>query len=445
MAKQVIKKIPIYDLVEDGYVEFGNYVNQKRHMTHVLDGCKPSYRRMVWTGLEMPDKNVKVATLAGMCGGKYSPHNSETLPAVVSEMVSAGIFTGQGAHGSKSIYKGWNIGPAAGRYIEARVNKDWRDMMSPLISLVPKVQSDLGYMEPEYLPTPIPMSLLHGSLGLGIGIKSVVPNFSAKSLIKAMENDDPNLLESNGDLVINKKRSELLKLWTTGEGRVCYMFYIEENAKLEGRDGFIMYGDPRFIQSNLTANLEGKIDGSPEEWGWIGKGLVEMIDISSAKTGKRIFFTVKSNQRSKDKITLEMLRAELEIMRFNQDSYKLAVTDGNCSSVISLKDWVTGCYNNYARLVTEYKTKHIDKLVMRVNVANNAKDIVDLIRKNDSITKEEIAKKLNIDLEIVSEATKKSISVLMKFNREAELVAIEEEKVKITNLKPEDFYENILK
>lgn len=443
----VIKDVPIYNLVEEGLVEFGNYVNQKRHMPHLLGGLKPSYRKMLWTGLTFPDKNVKVATLAGECGGKYSPHAPETLPAVVSEMVHAGIFSGQGAHGSRSIYKEWNIGSAAGRYIEAKVAKEWREAISPLLTLVPKVKSDLGYLEPEYIPSPVPMSLLFGSLGLGIGVKSTIPFFSAKSMLKALETNNPNLLKANGDLVINKTKSELQKLWDTGEGRVGYMFYIDENAISEDgvTKGFAMYGDPRFLQTNLTPKLEGKKTGNPEDLGWIDKGLVTMVDESSRENGKRIFFSVKSNQRGKDKVTLKMLRKELEIMRYQQDSYKIAISNGQYTKVTPLREWIKACYDNYCDLVEQYKTHRLKALQLKKDVATHAKDIVDLIRKNDKVTKDKIAKQLKLDMEIVEECLKKSISVLMKLNKDKELAEIAKEEVKIKKLKPQDFYEGILR
>jgi len=448
MSKTIIKDVSIKDLVEDNQSLFGNYTNQKRHMPHRLDGLKPSYRRMIWTALELPDKLTKVATLAGMCGGKYSPHAPESLPPVVSEMVGANIFQGQGAHGSKSIYKDWNIGAAAGRYIEAKVKSEWRKAMEPLIPLVPKSKSDMGFFEPDYLPTPIPMSLLYGSLGIGIGIRSKVPFFSAKSLIKAYKEDNPQLLKANGDIVINKSKSELQQLWDTGIGRVGYMFYIDENAvSRDGKTkGYYMYGDPRFIQATLTKNLEGdRSTGDPEDWGWIDKGLVTMRDESHRKTGKKVFFTVKSKQKGKDKVTLEMLRKELEVMRYCQDSFKLAVTNGKYTEVIGLKDWIKGCYENYNKLVKDYKLAQLAKLQLKKDVAIHAKDIVDQIRKKDSITKDQIVKNLGISIEVVNEALKKSISVLMKFNKDKELDTIKAEVIRVSKLTPEDFYESLLK
>lgn len=444
-----IKEESILDFTERAMSVYGSYVNNSRHMPHRLDGLKPAYRRMIWTALEHPDKLTKVATLAGVCGGKYSPHAPESLPSVVSEMVQAKIFNGQGAHGSNSIDKSWNIPSAAARYIEAKLDKNWRDLISPLIKLVPKVESELNFMEPTYIPTPIPIGLLMGSLGLGIGVKSTLPNFSPKSLLSAYESNNPNKLEANGDLKIDYSRSELDSLWNQGSGRVCYEFDISDVVTIAGETGFEIYGDPTFIQTTLTSKLKTKlVDGvksdKEEDLGWIDRGLVKMLDRSSKKTGKRIFFSIKKNQKGSDRVTLEMLREELESYRLNSTKYTLSVTDGTTTEVLPLKLWLDICYKNFEKLVGDYKKSKLDSIQMKVHVANYAKSIVDLIRANDVITKEEIATKLKISKDIVEEATKKSISVLMKYNKEKELESLKHEAEKINKLKPIDFYGDII-
>lgn len=438
----VIVEKPIRDHINESYIVFGDYVNQKRHMPHIKDGLKPSYRKMIYTGLTFPDKLVKVATLSGECGGKYSPHNSESLNDVVSELVNAGIYEGQGSHGSKSIYKDWNIASAAARYVEAKIDPKWRKVIDPVLPLVPKVVSDLGYSEPTYIPSPVPVSLLFGSLGLGIGIRSSIPTFSFKSMIKAYLEDNPQLLKPNGNVTLNKRKSELDLLWTTGKGKVAYMFLIEEDAtSLDGvTKGYAMYGDPRFFQVTLTENLEGNKE--KEVQGWIDKGLVVMTDESSRKTGKRIFFTVKPKQKQ---VTMEMLRKELEIIRYSQDTFKLAISDGSCTAVTPMRDWIGSCYNNYLDLVNQYKLRKYEQLALKESVVNNAEIVVDHIRKYSKDDTPKIAKALKLDEELVKEITKKSISVLMKIDKEKELQSIEKSKEEVTELKAEDFYKDLLK
>lgn len=454
-AKEIQLPVPVIidrsikDHIDESYIEFGNYVNQKRHMPHLIDGLKPSYRKMIFTGTTFPDKMVKVATLSGECGGKYSPHSPDSLNDVVSELVHAGIFQGQGSHGVKSIYKEWNINAAAPRYIEAKMDPVWSKIIDTVLPYVPRVTSDLGYPEPTYIPTPIPLSLLYGSLGLGIGIRSKIPTFSFKSILEAYKADNPDLLESNGKLAINKRKSELHSLWTTGKGKVSYMFYIDENAtSIDGvTKGYMMFGDPRFFQVSLTRNLDG--DKEKDILGWIDKGLVIMNDESERVKGKntragnkKIFFTVKPKQTT---VTMKMLREELEIMRYSNDTFKLALSNGENTKVTPLRDWIGFCFKNYESLVNEHKKNKFKVFDMKEKVIAVSDDVVDYIRKNPKADSSQIAKDLKLEEDLVKEVTKKSISVLMKVDKDKELDNIANQRIELNKLKASDFYEPLMK
>lgn len=419
-------------------------------MPHLLDGLKPSYRRMIWTALEQSDKLVKVATLAGICGGKYSPHSADSLPSVISEMVHSRVFDGQGSHGSNHIFKLWNNDAAAPRYIEAKLNKYYREMISPLIPFVPYKESELdsSYKEPLYIPTPFPLAMMFNSLGLGVGIRSVTPNFSPKSMIEAYKKDDYTLLRANGDLYIDNSNSQLKSIWTKGVGKIRYGFNLKKNYTYGKRKGILMYGDARFIQLTKLGKLDTKtfkdVQKEPE-LGWIDKGFVDMIDVSTRNTGKQIFFAISSSSKGKKgRVTLKQLEAELEKIRFTSSNYKLAVTDGKVTSVKGLKDWIHETYTNFSSLVSIYKKDRLKKLSLRREVALHADLVAKKLIDNPKISKTKIAKELKIDLSIVEECLKKSISVLMNINKSKELQMISDKTSSIHLLTPESFYENII-
>lgn len=416
-------------------------------MLHLYDGLKPSYRRMIWTALEHPDKLIKVATLAGVCGGKYSPHSPDSLPSVVSEMVHAKIFEGQGSHGSASIYKKWNNDAAAPRYIEAKLASSYRKMIAPLIKHVPYTESELNsiYKEPVYIPSPVPLAMTFNAIGLGVGIRTVTPNFSIESMLDAYFKDDPSLLKANGDLEIDYSKSDLKSIWEEGRGSVTYKFHLDLKAKAEKKSGVALYGDPRFIQLSKLGKLETKTFKSAkkeDELGWLDKGLVTMIDQSSRKTGKRIFFGVLPT-RSKEKVTLPELITELESLRITSSNYKLAVTDGKTTEVRPLKKWIDETYKNFCSLVKLYKAAELKKLDLKVQVITHAEAIVDVLRASPKISKEDIGKQLKLPQEVVNETLKKSISVLMNINKTKELNSLKKEKASVKKLKPIDFYEDI--
>ena len=132
-------------------------------------------------------------------------------------------------------------------------------------------------------------------------------------------------------------------------------------------------------------------------------------------------------------------------LSFVSVNYNLAVTDGNTTKVRPLRDWIKATYTNFESLVSRYKELQLKKLELKKKVAKHSEAIVDLVRTSKSISKEDISSKLKLDLEIVGEALKKSISSLMKVNKDKELKELTKEVKRIKLLKPLDFYENIIR
>lgn len=418
-------------------------------MGHLYDGLKPSYRRVIWTGLEHPDKLVKVATLAGVCGGKYSPHSPDSLPAVISELVRSGYFIGQGSHGSPSIYKPLTIDPAAPRYIEAKLHPEFRKMIQPLIPFVPYKESEVDsmYKEPLYIPIPIPIAMCFNSLGIGVGIRMKTPNFSMKSMLDAYFKDDPTLLRSNTDLEIDSNTSELNSIWNKGYGRVTYKFFVDNKFKLEGQEGVLLYGNSSYIQlSKLSSKLKSpKEDPEDDEKGWMDKGLVEMIDLSSKRAGNKIFFRLKKGQRGKDKVTLKMLSDEITSIGVHSDNYNLAITDGDQTKVRPLKEWIKFSYTNFESLVKKYKTDKLSKLKLKSEVLKYSYDIAKAILADPKASKGSLSKTLGIKEEVVSEALKRSISSLLKGNVDSDIKSVKAEIKYVKSLKTKNFYEDFIK
>ena len=126
---------------------------------------------------------------------------------------------------------GDDISPAAARYTEAKISSKFRSIFSDLMPYVPFKDGELEEQEPEYIPTPIPLSLLFGGLGIGFGANMRIPAFTIKSIYNALIKDDPELLEAPFGLKLIKDKSQLKELWDTGLGRLTYQYqvYYEEN------------------------------------------------------------------------------------------------------------------------------------------------------------------------------------------------------------------------
>jgi DNA gyrase/topoisomerase IV subunit A len=235
---KILKEESIGDLVAHGYTVFGKYVNTKRVLPLLYDGLKPSYRRAIYSCFEI-DKSYSVTQEMLGWMMKYHPHNTEGSIKAVSQLCHYGILDGYGNHGRQDIL-GDHDSPAAPRYTKVKVNDKIRNMISKVIKYVPHHEDEVSgkYMEPDYIPTPIPLSLTFDRLqGLGIGVSTLLPSFSMESLYQAYIKNDYNLLKYRGDLEIDYDSSNLEGLWIRGYGHVTYKYKITSGARWVMIDG----------------------------------------------------------------------------------------------------------------------------------------------------------------------------------------------------------------
>jgi hypothetical protein len=89
----------------------------------------------------------------------------------------------------------------------------FRTFFDRLINIVPKKQSPADDLEPEYLPTPIPICLLTGSQGIGIGSKSrnYFPDFyhiPTNTIVEVKSKYTMGLAESNNREVLRMVKAK---------------------------------------------------------------------------------------------------------------------------------------------------------------------------------------------------------------------------------------------
>ena len=261
MAKKKIIEMPeiyprpIGEVTSEAYVDIGNYVNNHRHLAEVKDGCKVSYRRLIYSALQFPKGKLIPATKLISETSSTHPHSLSGIEGLNAVLVNSGVFTGEGSFGFDSI-TGEHNPPASPRYLKNRLSDLYWDIMGDLMKYVPMVESPVGPLEPEYLPLPLPLCLfLSGGIvsGLGIGISTVYPNFSPKSLYAAYINNNPMLLEPNVDLELDKKKSNLLGLWRYGKGKVVYSYHITRvSDPATKREGVLFSGSTAIFTPKLS-------------------------------------------------------------------------------------------------------------------------------------------------------------------------------------------------
>lgn len=386
----------IGEFVTSAYLDFGDYINNHRHMPEVVDGLKISYRRLIYSATQFPKgKEIPSTTLQNYVAN-YHPHGLTSMNEMSAELYHAGIFSGEGSFGFTSIDGTFNP-PAAPRYTHTWLSSLYWDIIGDLIKEVPYVESPLGALEPQYLPLPIPACLYIGvTQGLGVGISTLIPNFSPKSLYEAYINNNPELLEPNVDLFIDKKNSQLSSIWTTGKGKVIYCYKISRST-LNNTEGILFEGDTSIFTPKL-AKFKSLIE----------EGKVYTEDLTD-QDGPKLFIGRVPGARGCSIDDIENLARKA---CYSDATYVLNVTNGKSAFRIPLYDWLDYTYKNYINLVTQVNQKKIEKCKFDIKVQECIPLVGSLINQNPKITDAEICEALKIEEEVVAQIMSKPISYL---------------------------------
>lgn len=442
MAKKKIIEMPeiyprpIGEVTSEAYVDIGNYVNNHRHLAEVKDGCKVSYRRLIYSALQFPKGKLIPATKLISETSSTHPHSLSGIEGLNAVLVNSGVFTGEGSFGFDSI-TGEHNPPASPRYLKNRLSDLYWDIMGDLMKYVPMVESPVGPLEPEYLPLPLPLCLfLSGGIvsGLGIGISTVYPNFSPKSLYAAYINNNPMLLEPNVDLELDKKKSNLLGLWRYGKGKVVYSYHITRvSDPATKREGVLFSGSTAIFTPKLS-----KFNKLIEE------GKVYFDDMTDFD-GPKLFVGRVPGARG---ITVDDIWKIAEQVRSNTSNanFILNVTDSKMAYRIPLYNWLDYMYKNYIQLIVYANNDKIAKVEREIKIQEAIPLVVNYITSiNPKAEDKEISKSLNLEEDIVSSVMTKPISNLRK-NKD-NTAKIKQLKTKLTELKkfdPVKFTEKII-
>jgi len=163
-----------------------------RALPDVADGQKPVQRRILYAmhqlGLYAPARHVKSARVVGDVLGKYHPHgDTAAYDALVRQAQDFSLryplIDGQGNFGSRD---GDNA--AAMRYTECRLTAMAELLLSEIdrdtVDFAPNY--DGAFTEPKLLPARLPMLLLNGTSGIGVGMATDIPSHNLGEVARAV-------------------------------------------------------------------------------------------------------------------------------------------------------------------------------------------------------------------------------------------------------------------
>ena len=186
------ESLPLAQFAERSYLEYAMSVVMGRALPDVADGQKPVQRRILYAmhelGLYAPARHVKSARVVGDVLGKYHPHgDTAAYDALVRQAQDFSLryplIDGQGNFGSRD---GDNA--AAMRYTECRLTPIAELLLAEIgrdtVDFAPNY--DGAFKEPRLLPARLPVLLLNGTSGIGVGMATDIPSHNLGEVSKAV-------------------------------------------------------------------------------------------------------------------------------------------------------------------------------------------------------------------------------------------------------------------
>lgn len=179
----------ITEFLSNEYKEFAMYSIEGRAMPSIIDGFKPTQRKIihgssqVWkTGNE---KNLKIFQLSGYIASNcFYHHGDASLSSAIINMAqrfknNAPLLEEDGQFGSLRS-------PQAGapRYIGTKLSDNFR-LLYKDFDLLEYKEEEGESIEPKFFLPIIPTVLINGSSGIAVGFASNIMNRDVKSMIEA--------------------------------------------------------------------------------------------------------------------------------------------------------------------------------------------------------------------------------------------------------------------
>ena len=189
-----------YSEAQECGIKYSEFVNKEfilfsqadnaRSIPHVLDGFKPSQRKILFACFKKNLKaEIKVAQLAGYISEHSAYHHGEaSLTGAIIGMAqnfcgsnNINLLTPSGQFGTRRM---GGKDAASPRYVFTKLEKVTRTIYHPDDDELLNYLNDDGLsIEPEFYVPVIPMVLVNGSDGIGTGWSSTVPTYNPRSII----------------------------------------------------------------------------------------------------------------------------------------------------------------------------------------------------------------------------------------------------------------------
>ncbi len=174
----------VTNLIDTKYKDYAKYVLYSRAIPHMIDGLKPSQRKILYTALKTAKTNrIKTASLSGNVISQANYHHGDaSLNDAITKMVqpfvnNVPLLLGHGSFGSRLVPEA-----AAARYTYVQTHKNFERYFAD--TMVAEKSQDPEDPEPEFYLPIIPWVLVNGIKGIAVGFATEIRPHSPKELAK---------------------------------------------------------------------------------------------------------------------------------------------------------------------------------------------------------------------------------------------------------------------
>ena len=438
MAEKILENAVNTQFKSD-YSRYGIYILYRRVLSDYRDGLKPVQRRIIWAmykNTKAITSRVKSAAVVGDVMKLYHPHSNSSIYGTMKPLANwfetyVPLIDGGGNFGT---FQGDQ--PAAERYTECRLSKFALDnVLGEIMDSPEAVDWSSTYneaaLEPDFLPVKVPLLLINGSFGIGLGLRAEIPTHNLAEVIDAtlalMDNPNADITLVPDHCmpceIINTDFSKICKCGF-GHYRVRGKIDIEQ---YKGKTALVIKSCPNMTYLNTVTD---KIEDLVKK-----KKLIQIDDMYDESTVNNMRFVIvlkpgsdpnyvkdviykNTNLEQIIRINFETLNG-LNPLRMSYKSYLLSFIDFRKLTKFRV----------YTNMLQAVQTKiHEREAYIRVLESGEIDNIINIIKKqktvDDNALVEYRIKKLNItDLQaqyiIDSDLKKLSYGYLEKYKQEA--------------------------
>lgn len=370
--------------------------NWRRSVPDVKDGLKPVQRRIIYTMDAVShavDRSVKSAAIVGRVMELFHPHGDGSIYGSMKPMANwfeckmplikpGGSFGNiMGGRASAQRYTEASLTPFAVDCVIAGLHGgntalvDWVDNYTNTTK------------EPEYLPTVVPLLLINGTSGIGVGMKVDIPTHNLSEVVDATIRliDNPKsevVLIPDHCIACNIIDTDWKKICNTGNGsyRARGIIDIEEDNK--GNPILIIKSLPVYNTDNVVEQIEKLVETNkfPNIVDVLDESKIDIRIVVSLKKGTDAAFIREALFKYTDceksfSVNFEVIDG-IERMRMSYKSYLEAFIEFAMANKFRLY---------YSRLINVNTKMHKVDAFVKVLKSGYINDIIKMIQKRKEI------------------------------------------------------------